>query len=92
MACDKNTCKVCKKYAQFRAFKKLLPSPVQDSFEAWFDEIDSALENVEMDLATSMLEWRMDGKRYTDETELRYKHRLLEWEEYKNEHQGISND
>lgn len=86
MACDKSTCRTCKQIIRFRSFKRLLPTPVQDSFEEWFNEIYGDLEMAQMDLATTELIWRQDSPRFKDETELRYQHRLLEWEEYKNEH------
>lgn len=92
MACDKNTCKVCGQIAKFRSFRKLLPASVRESFEKWYKEISDDAEMASMDLATSMLEWRQDQPRYNDETELRYKHRLLEWEEYKNGHKEVSNN
>lgn len=86
MACDKNTCRTCNQIARFRSFKSLLPAPVRESFEEWFNEVYGDLEMAQMELATAEVSWRQDNPQYADETDLRYKHRLLEWEEYKNEH------
>ncbi len=86
MACDKATCRTCNQIKRFRSFRDLLPESAREYFTSWFNEVYGDLEMAEMDFATSLVEWRQDNPRYTDETELRYKHRLLEWEEYKNEH------
>lgn len=93
MACDKETCRTCKQIARFRYFKSLLPDSVKESFDEWFTEVYSDLEMAQMDLATAEVQWRQDQPRWSDETELRYQHRLQEWKEQEqNEHQRISNN
>ncbi len=81
MPCDKKTCKTCLQIKDFREFRAMLPELERDRFTKWFDNVSGELEKLQMDIATSKIEWRQDQERYSDESEERYQLRLKEWTE-----------